>query len=93
MSEVNEAFADLQKASRPTARLQRITELQMALNIALDAQVVECVVVDGWSWQSIGDTLGVSRQAASKRWTKNVDSARRSGIRRSSAPVGHPDFY
>jgi len=72
--EIEEAYTELQAARSEgqTAIMQRISEMQMCLDIALDAHVTEVVREDRWSWQRVGDALGVTRQAASKRWTHKV---------------------
>jgi hypothetical protein len=73
-TDVEEAYAELQKARRDgnTAILMRLSEMQLSLAGALDAHVEEVVREDRWSWQRVGDALGVTRQAASKRWTHRV---------------------
>jgi predicted DNA-binding protein YlxM (UPF0122 family) len=72
--EIDECYAELQAARQDgqTAILQRLTEMQLALGEALDAHVAECVIADRFSWQRIADAIGVSRQAASKRWSRKV---------------------
>lgn len=74
-NDVETAYRELQKARKEgnTALLMRLTEMQGALSDALDAHVVQCHD-DNMSWQAIGDAIGVTRQAASKRWSRLVDA-------------------
>lgn len=78
--DLQEAWQELQEARGrgQTPTLQRLTEMQMAISEALDSQVEECVNRDRWSWQAIGDAIGITRQAASKRWGRKVSSYYRS---------------
>lgn len=73
-ADIEASYAELQKARTEggSAILMRLSEMQLCLGDALDAQVSECVTVNAWSWQRIADALGVTRQAASKRWGRKV---------------------
>jgi hypothetical protein len=72
--EIDESYSELQGARSEgnTAIMMRLTEMQLAISEALDAHVAEVVLEDRWSWQRVADALGVTRQAASKRWTHRV---------------------
>jgi hypothetical protein len=72
--DIDEAYAELQKArgEGQTSIMMRLSEMQLAIADALDAHVEDVVRNDTWSWQRVGDALGVTRQAASKRWTHKV---------------------
>jgi len=76
LAEVKEAYADLLKASTPTAIMQRLDELKMATDIAIDNQVVEAMLdpFSHMNWTRLGDVFGISRQAAHKRWFRKVDA-------------------
>ena len=70
-NDLAEAYSELLAAREQgnTPVMMRLSEMQLALSAALDAHVLEVVTEDRWSWQRVGDALGVTRQAASKRWT------------------------
>lgn len=72
--DIETSYAELQAArgAGQASLLMRISEMQMSLAEALDAHVAECAKVDNFSWQRIGDALGITRQAASKRWARRV---------------------
>ncbi len=72
--DIDVAYARLQYArgEGQTPILMRLTEMQLCISEAIDAHVREVVVADGWSWQQVADALGVSRQAASKRFRPKV---------------------
>lgn len=79
-NDLSEAYAELLKAKDHgrTAILMRLSEMQCALSEALDAAVIETMQnAPRASWQAIGDALGVTRQAASKRWSEKLRQARR----------------
>ncbi|WP_130865397.1 helix-turn-helix domain-containing protein [Acidipropionibacterium timonense] len=63
---------DVRRALRAVAELRRFTERQELL-------LVEAALEQGWSWQEIGDALGVSRQAVHRKYHTRVrpDLARR----------------
>lgn len=76
-NDIEAAYAELQKArgEGETALLMRLDEMKMCVNDALNAHVEQLMrqpVGRPWSWQAIGDALGITRQAASKRWSKRV---------------------
>lgn len=76
--DIEEAFTELQAARETggdTSVLMRLDEMKMALSEAIDAHVTELVTrraLRPWSWQEVGNALGITRQAASKRWGKKV---------------------
>lgn len=72
--DIEDAYAELLASRDESNRavLMRLSEMQLALNDALDAHVEHVVKEYRWSWQAVGDALGVTRQAASKRWTHKV---------------------
>lgn len=76
--DIDEAYAELVNARQTggeTAVLMRLDEMKLSISEAIDAHVHELMTGDTrgrWSWQAIGDALGITRQAASKRWSRKV---------------------
>ncbi|TDP89051.1 hypothetical protein EDF62_3508 [Leucobacter luti] len=58
--------------SDPPAGLRAIASLR-TLTERLELAQVEAALRAGMSWQEIADALGVSRQAAHKKYAKKVD--------------------
>ena len=50
----------------PAVGLRAVTALRRLAD-DLEASLVQSARLAGWSWQEIGDALGVSRQAAHKK--------------------------
>lgn len=46
---------------------RRVNDLAAATDVAREA-LVEAMRADGWSWQEVGDALGVTHQAARNRF-------------------------
>lgn len=76
LAEVQDAIEALSRANTPTAIMQRLDELKGAAESAIDAQAVAAMLdpVGRWSWTRLGAVLGISRQAAHKRWSKLVEA-------------------
>lgn len=76
--DIESAYAELQAARQTggdTAVLMRLDEMKLCVGEAIDAHVQDLMTntrASAWSWQRIADALGVTRQAASKRWSKRV---------------------
>lgn len=56
----------------PRAGLRAIASLR-ALTERLELAQVEAGLRSGMSWQDVADSLGVSRQAAHKKFAKKID--------------------
>jgi hypothetical protein len=50
----------------------RAAQVLRRLAEQIEARHVAAARLAGWSWQEIGDALGVSRQAAHKKHGKNI---------------------
>lgn len=75
--EVAQLLADRLPAGRPSARLIAAASLADQVSAAADALLIRVVGearAEGQSWTEIGDRLGVSKQAARKRFAAAVDS-------------------
>ncbi len=60
--------------SDPGAGLRAIASLR-ALADRLELTQVEAALRTGMSWQEVADALGVSRQAAHKKYAKKIDQS------------------
>lgn len=58
--------------SDPRAGLRAVSSLRVLAD-TLELKQVEAALRSGLSWQEIADALGVSRQAAHKKYAKRVD--------------------
>ena len=56
----------------PRAGLRAVTALRTLTN-TLELRQVEAALRAGMTWQQIADALGVTRQAAHKKFAKRVD--------------------
>ncbi|MDR1119235.1 MAG: helix-turn-helix domain-containing protein [Bifidobacteriaceae bacterium] len=86
--ETTEATAAAGDTSDPKAGLRAIVSLR-ALADTLELRQVNAAVRAGLTWQEIADALGVTRQAAHKRFSKRIDpelQGRRLSKRRRRAP-------
>lgn len=60
--------------SDPRAGLRAVASLR-ALTEQLELAQVEAALRQGMSWQGIADALGVTRQAAHKKYAKKIDQS------------------
>lgn len=60
--------------SDPCAGLRAVASLR-ALTERLELAQVEAALRQGMSWQGIADALGVTRQAAHKKYAKKIDQS------------------
>lgn len=58
--------------SDPRAGLRAIASLRVLADV-LELRQVEAALRAGMSWQQIADALGVTRQAAHKKYAKRID--------------------
>jgi hypothetical protein len=77
LDEIREAYEALMAAKHPSETFQRLDELKLAAGAAMDAQATEMMLdpFGKWSWTSLGALIGITRQAAHKRWCRKVDAA------------------
>ncbi|WP_258566589.1 hypothetical protein [Leucobacter luti] len=68
-TQVASAAAD---TSDPRSGLRAVASLR-TLTERLELAQVEAALLAGMSWQEIADALGVSRQAAHKKYAKRID--------------------
>lgn len=66
MSDATE-LAEATSSTDPTIGLRAVASLRLLLE-SLEELQVENARHQGWSWQQIADALGVSRQAAHKKY-------------------------
>ncbi len=95
-NDIEESYVELQKArgQGQTSILMRLSDMQSCISEAIDAHVREVVVSDRWSWQRVADALGVTRQAASKRWTHKIfPSTEASVITAEDVQAAYPGQY
>lgn len=76
LPEVNEAYAALSAVEHPAEQLARLAELELAVTFARERVVAELVVASGWTYQRVAETLGITRQGASKRYARVVAAYR-----------------
>lgn len=70
-TQIARAAAD---TSDPASGLRAIASLR-ALADRLELAQVEAALRVGMSWQEVADALGVSRQAAHKKYAKKIDQS------------------
>ena len=70
MKEIDKVIATAE-SSDPADGL-RAASLLRKLAEQIEARHVSAARVAGWSWQEIGDALGVSRQAVHKKHRRNI---------------------
>jgi len=70
MKEIDQVIATAE--SPDPADGLRAASLLRKLAEQMEARHVRAARVAGWSWQEIGDALGVSRQAVHKKHRRNI---------------------
>jgi hypothetical protein len=66
-------------AAAGVVSLAELAELAALHGRILDEAVGRVMAEDGWAWSQVGEALGVTRQAAAKRWGGAVASTRKRG--------------
>lgn len=66
---------DVPDASDPEAALAAVVALRRLAD-RLELAAVDVAIAQGWSWADVADALGVSRQAAHKKFFRRVSSRR-----------------
>ena len=63
---------DLPTADDPEAALAAALALRRLAD-QLEAAAVEQAIASGWTWAQVAESLGVTRQAAHKKYSKRVE--------------------
>lgn len=64
---------DVPDASDPEAALAAVVALRRLAD-RLELAAVDVAIEQGWSWAHVADALGVSRQAAHKKFARRVSA-------------------
>lgn len=78
----SEAAAAAADTTDPRAGLRAVAALRAAADV-LELRQVEAALRSGMSWQTIANSLGVTRQAVHKKYAKRVDPSILSTRRRA----------